>query len=134
MEFIIKNVNPKQKKACDCVIRAIALAENKDWYEVYDGLYEIGRKKCDILNSKKVYEAYLKQNGWIKQKMPKKDNGKRYTINEFFDYYKKVYKNETVIVTVANHMTCIKNNVLYDSWNCSHKSIGNYWTKSSFNI
>ena len=31
------------------------------------------------------------------------------------------------IVKVANHITVVKNKELYDTWNCSNKSVGNYW-------
>ncbi len=42
--FIAYNANPKNKKVDDCVVRALSKAIGKGWYEVYDELYNIGRK------------------------------------------------------------------------------------------
>ena len=39
--FTKTNANPKNKRTNDCVIRAIALAENKTWLEVFDELAEL---------------------------------------------------------------------------------------------
>lgn len=126
MEFIKLNVNPKEwKREGDCVIRAIARATCKDWLEVYDDLYRIGRKKCRMMNSQKTYEAYLDELGYTKQKMPRKDNGLRYTIGEYVEEHPEF----TGIISVAQHLTYVLNGVLIDTWDCSRKYIGNYWTK-----
>ena len=50
------NCNPKGKKSCDCVIRAIAYASCQSWEKVFDDLSVIAKKNCTIINEKKVYE------------------------------------------------------------------------------
>lgn len=124
LEFVKKNNNPKSHKAADCVIRAITEAEGTDWKETFKGLAEIAYKNCRILNEKKVYEKYLENLGYTKYKMPKKPNGKKYTIKEYFKDNKK-----TVIITVPKHMTCLVGNELRDLWNCKNRTISNYWIK-----
>lgn len=126
MVFTKTNVNPKQwKNEGDCVIRAIASATGKTWEEVYKDLTAIGLKKCRMPNSQKVYEAYLEEQGFVKWKSPRKWNDKKYTIREYIEEHPSL----TCIITVANHMTFVKKGELIDTWDCSHKSIGNYWTK-----
>lgn len=126
MEFKKYNANPKEWAAeGDCVVRALCTAENLDWLEVYDALYEIGRKKCRMQNSKKTYETFLEDQGWSKQPMPRHSNNTRYTVRELIDEYSK----QTLVISVAHHLTCAKNGELIDTWNCSRKSVGNYWIK-----
>ena len=73
MNLIKTNVNPKEwKHEGDCVVRALAQASGKNWIQVYDELYEIGRKKCRMPNSQKVYEEWLKQKHQELTKRPKK--------------------------------------------------------------
>ncbi len=74
MEFIKYNNNPKQNKTNDCVIRSISLALNKSWEDVYRDLCNLGCKKALMPNDNKTWQAYLKQLGYTKEKMPKKLN------------------------------------------------------------
>lgn len=126
MKFKKFNANPKEwKLEGDCAVRAICTAEGLDWLEVYDALYEIGRKKCRMQNSKQTYENLLDNLGWIKLPMPRHRDNTRYTVEELIDEY----TDKTLIISVAHHLTCSKNGVLIDTWNCKHKSVGNYWIK-----
>ncbi len=129
--FTYYNHNPKNKKrAADCVPRAIGGALEITWEEAVKGLTEFSLKHKGVLNEKFIYEAYLKAKGWVKNPMPKKPNGKKYTIKEFQSLKPKgVY-----IISVANHLTFIKDGILYDTFNCSKKSVGNYYTKSSWHL
>ena len=85
MEFVKYNHNPKQNKTSDCVIRAIAFALNKPWEDVYKDLSYLGFKKALMPNDSKVWQAYLKQLNYNKEKMPKKLDNKRFTLEEFAD-------------------------------------------------
>ena len=125
MEFIKENKNPKTDRAGDCVIRALAKAENKSWEEIFQDLVKISLKKCRLPNEKKVYEQYLKDLGYTKYKMPVKPNGKKYTVKEYFTKTNK----KPIVVTTRKHMTCIIDNKLYDTWDCSNKVLSNYWIK-----
>ncbi len=126
MEFKQFNANPKQwKREGDCVVRALCVALDQTWEETYKELFELGLKKCTMPNSKSTYEAYLKQKGWIKNKMPRHDDGSRYTIRQLA----KEYPTMKAVVSVANHLTYLEYGTLIDTWDCSMKSVGNYWTK-----
>lgn len=125
MKFINYNANPKGRKTGDCVIRAIAFALNKSWIDTYRGLFENTIKTFYSVSSKQNFKSYLKSLGIEMEKMPRKLNGKRYTVSEFCDEIAK--PNMTYIISVANHLTCVRDKALVDTWNCGHKSVGNYW-------
>lgn len=126
MRFTKTNPHPTGKKIGDCVIRAIVLAEKRDWVEVYDRLVAIGRELHDMPNSKNVYEKYLLDRGWKKEKMPRYLTGKRYKLKELAD----IHDNETIIVSIAKHIATVINGELVDTWDCSNKCVGNYFTKN----
>lgn len=125
MNFIKTNPHPTGKKIGDCVVRALAIANNKKWIEVYEELCRIGMRLKDMPNSKTVYEEYLILNGWHKQKMPKHSTGKRMKLSEFADLNPK----KLFVASVVKHLTVVEDNTLLDTWNCGHKCIGNYFIK-----
>lgn len=125
------NVNPKGRKTSDCVIRAIAYASCQSWEKVFEDLCVIAKKKCSVINEKSVYEEYLDNLGFEKHKQPKWDDGTKFTVYEGDRVFNS--QKEDVIVSVANHLTCIDNNELIDTWNCRNKCIGNYWTRPKTN-
>lgn len=126
MEFKRLNMNPKDLKVGDCVIRALSLADDKEDYKrVYKELFEIGYKLCRMPNDKVVYEKWLKEHGWVKIKMPKKPNNKRYTLEEWINDNPDL----TFVASIAKHLTFVDRCTLIDTWNCSYKCIGNYWIK-----
>lgn len=125
MEFIKYNNNPKNKKTGDCVIRAIATAINSSWEYVYIKLAELGIRKGLIINDPNNWQKYLEILGYEKQKMPRRSDRTRYTLEEFATEIAE--ENKIYIVRLAGHLTVIKNKNLIDTWNCSYKSVGNYW-------
>lgn len=129
MEFKQHNINPKGWKTGDCVVRALAGANNMSWESTYLTLCDIGANKCRMPNDKATYEAFLKQRGWTKYKMPvwydafgKKN---RYTVKDLVDEY----PNRVIVISVAHHLTYANKGTLIDLWNCGSKSVGNYWMK-----
>lgn len=126
MRFTKTNPHPTGKKIGDCVIRAIALAEKREWTEVYDRLVVLGRELYEMPNSKNVYEKYLIDRGWKKEKMPKYPTGKRYKLRELAD----VHDKEIIIVSIAKHIATVINGELVDTWDCGNKCVGNYYTKN----
>ena len=125
MEFIKYNANPKGRKTGDCVIRAICTALNETWEDTYKGLLEVALDTGYAVSCTENYEEYLKRKGYIKQKMPRKSNKRKYTIAEFAEELAK--PKLTYIVNIANHTTMIRNKNLYDLWNCENKCVLNYW-------
>lgn len=124
MNFVKYNMNPKGWKTDDCVVRAISFATRQSWGDTFRALCEIGAKKCRMPNDDKVWQKYIENMGWRKHPQPKKTDGTKYTVKEFVDEYHP----ELAIVRVANHLTVVEDRTLIDTWNCSYKTVGNYWT------
>ena len=125
MQFINYNANPKHRKTTDCVIRAICTALNNSWEDTYRSLVDYSIRKGLMCSDKRAFTAYLNAKGYKMQKMPKRNDNTRYTVKEFID--ELAQPKATYILSIANHLTIVKDKVLLDSWNCSSKSIGNYW-------
>ncbi len=122
--FELKNLNPKGKKTGDCVVRALALALDRDYYDVYSDLYELSVSLGFIVNDKRVEERYLKSLGFIKHKQPKKPNGKKYLVGEI----DRLCRDEVIVISCAHHLTTVRSGVVYDTWDCRSKCISNYYT------
>ena len=119
------NANPFKVKTGDCVIRAICVALKEDWKDTYKGMFDIAIKSGYAISCKENYKRYLEEKGYKMKKMPKKENGKRYTTKEFIEEIASPKKN--YVINLANHLTCVEKGTLIDIWDCSRKSVGNYW-------
>lgn len=130
------NANPKGRKTTDCVVRAICTALQQDYNKTVMELAELqcttGYDSCDS----KLYDKYLQNKGWVKQKQPRKDNNTKYTGDEFC---RKISKDVgfigvNIIAHIGgNHIVCIKDIngafKVHDTWDSTDRCIGNYWIK-----
>lgn len=119
------NNNPNKYKTGDCVVRAISVALDKSWEEVVRDLTEYTLKYKYFLNCQELYEIYLKDNKWKKHKAPHKKNGGEYLLGEWL----KKFKGEAVVTIEDNHLTYVNNQIVYDIWNCTDSTVGEFWTK-----
>ena len=111
------NNNPKGLKTGDCIVRAISLALNKPWHEVFDDLVKIAKEKSSMPSMDIVYFEYLSSFDRITPKVEK--GKKRMKVSDLSE--------GTYIVKVANHVTCIKDGTLMDLWDCRNKCAYRYW-------
>lgn len=125
MQFMNYNANPKHRKTTDCVIRALCTALGDTWENTYRDLVNYSIRQGLMCSDKRAFDFYLHYKGYTKQKMPKREDNTRYTVKEFIDEIADTKK--TYIISIANHLTVVKDKVLLDTWNCSKKSVGNYW-------
>ena len=112
-------------KSGDCVCRAIAIATNKDYLEVYNELNKLAKnektknhyenKRSSARNGvfKETWKLYLEQLGYKRVPTMFIGSGCQVRIEDFAD------KKGTYIVSVARHLTCIIDGVINDTWNCS---------------
>ena len=124
--FHFHNENPRNRRTGDCVIRAIARASAMSWDAVLTGLFEVALEIKSELAYSHCYERYLKQLGWVKGKQPRKQDGTKYTVAEWCQEHPR----QTMIVSVSKHLTCIIDGKCNDIWNCTSKTVLNYWTKA----
>lgn len=116
------NNNPKGKKTSDCVIRAISHALSKDWCDVADELFLISKKLYTTQTSTQTYTKYLENYQTIPVKYVDENTGK----NKRFKV-KDITWSGTFIIVIANHLTMVKDGILYDTWDCREKSCYKIW-------
>lgn len=130
----------KAENVGDCVTRAICNATGKDYLEVYNSLKELAkherrgkRKRGSGISSvrdgvykcteKKYIEEVL---GWKRHSCCGIGKSERTHLNE------SELPNGTLLVQVSKHLTCVKDKVLYDTYDCSRdgtRMVYGYWTK-----
>jgi len=121
------NLNPKGHKTGDCCVRAIAGATGISYEEVIDRCAYWAKKKCYGITDKQIVELVLKDLGWVKMKQPRKIDGTKYTVGEMDQILTPKQIQYGVLVTIANHHTCIVDGYVQDIWDCRYKSVGNYY-------
>ena len=128
--------------AGDCVTRAIAIATGKDYKEVYDTLrnrqYEwahSSRSKSALKARKlgrsarqgvfkEVYSSYLADEGY--NFVPTMAIGSGCTTH----LRAEDLPSGTLIVRLSKHIACVKDGVLYDTYDCSREGtrcVYGYW-------
>lgn len=120
--FEYSNPHPKGLHTTDCVVRAVALAFDKDYLEVRR---ELNKSKHELgfgsyKETKFIYE-YLKAYDRIILKVPKKIP--RVKVDDFAEFFKE----GTYIVKLAKHIACIKYGKLLDTWDSSYRSVYTAW-------
>lgn len=114
------NKNPKARDVNDCVIRSISCAENRSWDNVYDELSELAQTQGILLDDVRFVEPYLDSKY---NRTCYKNDKFAMTVGEF------VEANPTGIylITMQGHITCVKEGILYDTWDCRDKLIWCAW-------
>ena len=123
--FKFHNANPKNRRSGDCVIRAISTATGKSWEEVLTDLCKLALQEKRIPNEVECYGKYLENLGWKKQKQPRKSNNTKFTGREFVTHFKGV----AIAHIGGNHIVCIKEGQVWDTWDSTDGCIGNFWIK-----
>ena len=93
-----------------------------------------------MLNDDNLYKKYLKDNGWIMLKQPRKIDNTKYTGAEFcqelqegcrFNYDDMIVDEYSRIIAHigGHHIVTIIDGRIYDTWNSSDGCIGNIWVK-----
>lgn len=129
IKFFKYNVNPKQRRTGDCCVRAIVGTLGISYEEAVDKCAYYAKKNYYGITDKQTVEAVLKEYGYIKMKQPRKKNGKKYLVKEMDKILTKQQMQEGVLITIANHHTCITEGYLQDAWDCGNYTVGNYYVK-----
>ena len=114
------NKNPLKREVNDCVIRAVSLAQNREWDDVYIELSEFARKEGTLLDDVTFIETFL-DNKY--EKICYRCKSFKMTLDNFI----KSHHNGTYLVTMKGHITCVMDGVLYDTCDCRKKNIWCAW-------
>ena len=125
------NVNPKGRKTGDCSTRALVGVLGISYAEALKLQFEESLQCYYDPSSKQVMERVLKRFGYVKMAQPKKYDGTKYEVREIDKIVSKEQMKNGILVTVANHHTCVKDGCIQDIWNCGRKCIGNYYVKGA---
>lgn len=132
--FINKNNNPKGKRTGDCTIRAFTELTNKSIEEIILELTAIYIKTGYFIDDPKCYDKWLKNIGYEKQKQVKKYDNTKYTGGEFCMYLNTLGTTDTIVAHIGGHhittFVYTENGyMIQDTWDCTHKCVGNWWKR-----
>ena len=116
------NPNPLGKAANDCTVRAIAVATERSWQDVYADLCRMGRILCDMPSSNAVGGMFLEEEGYKMRTLP--DTCPRcMTVRGFAERY----PDGTYIVGTGRHVVAILDGNYFDTWDSGSEVINTYW-------
>ena len=125
-------------KANDCVCRAISIAENKDYKEVYDMIKNYAKEYRENVDpednshprfgvSKPLTRKILEDLGFVWIPTMRFGQGCKVHLK------KEELPNGTIIASLSKHLTCVKNGIIYDTYRCDRQEsrcVYGYYIKS----
>ena len=128
MNYININPNPQNKLTGDCVIRAICLAEDKEWDDIFMELMMKAYIMKEMPTQNNVWGSYLHDIGY-KRYMVSDDCPDCYSIKDFIE------ENPigTFIVATGTHIVLSKDGQLFDTWDSSNEIPLFYFVKENKN-
>jgi len=110
------NANVLNKYEDDCVIRAISCATGKSWDYVYDYLSDIAQYEGTLLDKRDFVINYL-------DNTYERLYGLRGTVGQISG----LFPNNTILITMSGHITCSKNGIIYDTFDCRDRQAEFVW-------
>ena len=121
-DYKFYNHNPTGARISDCVSRAIGTATGLSYKAVNRLLSQVAEiYQCDklcvccykhLLSHFLGYKKYTCKAGTLVEDV----------LEDFSDF--------TVIIRIEGHLTCAKNGVLLDTWNCRDRNVDCFWIVS----
>ena len=108
----------------DCVVRSISVAMGREYRDVFTDLMAAGLDVGAYPNHPKVWERYLKDNGWIKNKPPRDTAGRMIKLRDWD------CAPEFAVVKNSGHLTAIRRGIVVDTWDCRYRPVNSYWTQA----
>lgn len=119
MSFRYYNTNPNGYHIPDCVIRAIMLGLNLQYYDVVEMLQRNGENfQCDCLN-KQCYEKLLDFDFKIPHFVP--------TTQKTVQEVAEDFKEDILIIRIEGHLTTAIRGEVFDIWDCSQEVVTDFW-------
>lgn len=117
-DYIYHNVSPNGQRRNDCVVRALSLGLDLDYFDVEDLLIEIGDYyECEEL-CVCCYKYLLENIIGLKPY-----NGNNRTVDEIVEGNPDCI----LIIRVEGHLTCAINGAIYDIFDPGDMIVDRYW-------
>lgn len=127
--FKYLNLNPYNNNVDDCVIRAVALIEGSSWNEVFYKLADIAFEQKAMLGTNRVWDAYLRQNGYKRYIIPN-SCPECYTVRDFC-----TDNNEgSYLLATGTHVVTVIDGTYYDTIDCGDEVPIWYYERSARGI
>ena len=122
--YIEYNPNPCGRRVGDCAVRALSKALDTTWEAAYIMLALNGLQMCDAMNADSVIGATLRQHGFVRKSISN-------TCPDCYDTaeFCKEFPTGTYVLFYGGHVACVKDGVLYDSFDSSAEVPTYYWEK-----
>lgn len=124
MAYIQTNPNPKRNMTGDCVIRAISIAENKSWDDVFLELMLRGFDMKELPSENSVWSAHLRDLGYSRHIIPDTCPD-CYTVENFA----QDHPEGDYILATGSHIVAIKSGDVLDAWDSLGEVPIFYFTK-----
>lgn len=121
--YIYYNANPRGYVVGDCVVRAISKALGKSWEDVYAGLALDGVILCDLPNADRVWNAYLKRQGFRRKSVDAECDC--YTVAEFA----AAHPSGVYVMAIPGHTVCVIDGDWFDTFDSGAEMPVYYWEK-----
>ena len=113
--FSYYNANPRGRHVNDCTIRAISLATGRSWDETYTDLSKFAQAQAIMLDDVIYIDDFLKR----RYNIVCDCEGLNITVGDFI----KEHSDGTYLITMAGHITCSINGVIYDTFDPSSRYV-----------
>lgn len=122
--YIHANPNPVGKYVDDCVIRAIAIATNRTWDDVYAHVCLQGYIMKNMPSVNNVWGTYLSSIGFVNEPILV-DCIDCYTIKDFC----RDNREGICILATGSHVVCVIDGNYYDTWDSGDETPMSVWRK-----
>lgn len=122
--WIYCNPNPCRAEEPDCVVRAIAIAEDRSWDEVHWDLCLLSHIKCTMPSVNWLWGLYLKRHGFERFHLPE-SCPECITVREFA----RRYPVGTYIAATGTHAVAVIDGNYLDAWDSGDESPTYFYRK-----
>lgn len=116
------NINPAKKNVGDCVVRAVGIATDQSWLDVYDAICLTGRGEFDMPSSDAVWGKYLYDQGFEPFTLPRRCP-RCMTVKAFCAAFPK----GAYIIGTGQHAIAILDGDYYDTWDSGSQLASFFW-------
>lgn len=106
----------------DCTVRSLSIVLGESYGKVFHDLMAFGLEIGAYPDHPKVWIAYAEDQGLVKRKPPRDENGK---LIKLIDWS---YQG-TAIVRNSSHLTAVDDGYLIDLWDCRYRPVNTYWER-----